>query len=700
MFAGVKPIKAQSTSVELLGTITAKQASEGLGFNLDPNQDWQWAAAAAAGATHARMQCSWSAVEQQTLPPENKPASPQYVQDPNCVLGFQSAQKYGIHPTVVAAYGPPYHNIVTLAVPNGAQVGATAFEVELVAGVSGNSLENIKFPYDYICPVNLDSAGQSTANCSGQLSAKHSYPGTLITKVQILDATHAIVHLASALTKTLPSSSVAFDGCSMAAGNKVLTCAGGGFTPDITHGTRLTLPGVGRWGAAVTTVITGYISPTQVTVNLNAFQAITGQSVRGNTLYGVQEVLYPSAASSDPADASVVAYSNYVNFLAQDMGAHGLTGEVEIWNEPPWSNDPWDFRAGLYDAGTYPGTSEYGSNFGFAANLQNRTFPSGVTAIWNGTSGSSTASLLGSNMRAYSGQSLLQPATTITTESFHPYGNEPEQAMWNPTCLQGTAAGSKYPYNNPFANGMNCYLPGEPSSANLMVAVQLDMAQKLVSPSFGIMHSITETGIAPLQAGLEIPQARFIMRQYLGFQAEGVTPIEFYKLYDGNADQSYSFVRSTDNKGSYTPRPSYTALAGLMADLEPVSNAPIGDYSATTLASVTQYKGAFPLSTMHMVGTRSGARVNSEIFVLWQRTFVPCDVKGNCGVWASQLSPAPASTTVRVPAGMSVTSVVNLTTRAAVSYSVAGRKVTFAVADDPIEVIVDPAGAKAKLSKL
>ncbi len=130
------------------------------------------------------------------------------------------------------------------------------------------------------------------------------------------------------------------------------------------------------------------------------------------------------------------AYADYVSFLAQDLASRGLTGDIEIWNEPPWANDPWDYRAGLYDSGSLPGSTEYGANFGFAANLQNRVFPEGVTATWNGTSGNGGASLLGSGMSLYTGQSFIQPARTITKESLHPYGNEPEQTMWNPDCLK------------------------------------------------------------------------------------------------------------------------------------------------------------------------------------------------------------------------------------------------------------------------
>ncbi len=113
--------------------------------------------------------------------------------------------KYGIQPTVVAAYGAPYHQILTVTVPHGAEIGASTLDVELASGVGGDTLSNLAFPYDYICPITLGSSGRPSNQCSGQFSGKHSYQGTLITGVQLLDATHARLTLASVLTQALPA---------------------------------------------------------------------------------------------------------------------------------------------------------------------------------------------------------------------------------------------------------------------------------------------------------------------------------------------------------------------------------------------------------------------------------------------------------------------------------------------------------------
>ena len=606
----------QTGSVSVIGFVTTSQVSNGLGFNLNPAQDWEWAAAARAGATHARFQCSWTSVEQKTSSLSDKSVNPSYVEDSGCARGFVSSSRYGIHPTVVAAYGPPYHKILTLVIPGGADAGSKALSVQLAPGET--KLSSIIFPYAYICQASPKASDQ----CGPQFSGKHSYEGTLITGIRIIDPTHATLTLASALTAALPADS---------------------------------------------------------------------------TPYIVNEILYPSAASEKPTDASVIAYANYVSFLAKDMASRGVTGDIEMWNEPPWSNDPWDYRAGLYDPGTYPGSSEFGANFGFAANLMNRSFPAGVTATWAGTSGSMSGSLLGPRMQQYSGTNLKQPSRLITSESFHPYGGKyanPEDSMFVSSCVQGTTlATPRTKSASVFSNGMNCYLPGQADTSNFMGAVQLDMIAKLKNPAYGIGHSITETNELPPAAGLLTQQARAVMRQFIGFQADGITPVEFFKLYTGETpDPSFTFVHQVGTTGTYTPTPAYTALSGFMSDIKPISNEPAGTYSAATLPSVVSYQGTYPLAAAHMIGARVNATANSDAFTLWQIS--ACTTTYQC--WYSLPSPKAAPVTIDIPANMKVTSITDLITRGSIGYTASGQKVTFKVADNPIEILVDP---KMSLSK-
>ena len=179
------------------------------------------------------------------------------------------------------------------------------------------------------------------------------------------------------------------------------------------------------------------------------------------------------------------------------------------------------------------------------------------------------------------------------------------------------------------------------------------------------------------------------MRQFLSYEAAGVTPVEFFEIWNGvnGSDPSYSFV---DYDGaSFIPRPGYTALAGLMSDVKSIAQPAITSYSASTLSSVAVYSGTFPLLTMHMVGAREGAKANSDALVLWQLT--SCSQGNSC--WFSINLGAGGPVTVNIPSGMSVTAVRNLTTTADVSYKQNGQQISFNVADDPIEILTDPTSA-------
>jgi hypothetical protein len=171
------------------------------------------------------------------------------------------------------------------------------------------------------------------------------------------------------------------------------------------------------------------------------------------------------------------------------------------------------------------------------------------------------------------------------------------------------------------------------------------------------------------------------MRQFLGFQAAGVTPIDFYRLYDTSSDD-LSFTNPTTE----APLPAYTAIAGLMSDVATIGNAPVTQIAASNLSSVISYSGTYVLDTVHIVGSRSGASANSEIFALWQQSEV-----SNTGNWANLAQPPAASVTIAIPAGSTVSAVTNTDTRQPVAYTTSGQHIIFAVSDDPIEVIVVPA---------
>jgi hypothetical protein len=576
-------------TVQSLGVIPSSQPLAGLGFNLNPENEWEFKLAAAAGATYARFQCGWSEVEIQTAPPQNLDASTPYVLQSDCQSGLALAQKYGMHPTIIAAYGSPFHPILSIVVPAGAPGGSTSIDVQFASGVGGDTIGSLAPLYDTIFASN----GSHT-------SAHHSYAGALITGVNQIDATHATLTLASALTSALPASST--------------------------------------------------------------------------KLYTISEFLHPPAATFSPSDPSVIAYAKYAQFLAQSIAAAGLTGVVELWNEPPWDDDPWDERADFYD--TFPGIIRPGPqrpglpNWGFVAALQDQTPIPGVTFTWAGTNKSGDNSVLDPGMFANTGVLFKQPATVVTSESFHPYANNPEDNIWSESCLEATI--KPYPAAPAYFASCNWI---STSTSNALKAAQETLVQKSRNSSWGIAHSITETGFA-LNGGDVFHQARFIMRQFLGFQADGVTPIEFYRLYDtSSAKLTFTDPNTQD------PLPAYTAIAGLMADIAEIKNAPVA--KPTALSSVVSFNGTFPLDTVHIVGSRPGDTASSEIFALWQQSVVGVNAK-----WGALPQPNATPVTIAVPAGSIVSAVINLDTREAVSYIASGQQITLDVSDDPVEVLL------------
>ncbi len=388
------------------------------------------------------------------------------------------------------------------------------------------------------------------------------------------------------------------------------------------------------------------------------------------TVYTVNEYLYPPPATSSPSDSSVMRYAEYAQFLARSLAHAGLKGEIELWNEPTWLDDRWDERANSYDS--FPGPFDPGPrnaylpNWGFVGALQGRATPAGVSYIWAGTEKSGSNSVLDPQMQLNTGVAFAEPAVSVLSESFHPYGNSPEDALWIAPCWATTTG------NNDF---FNCNLFGL-AGGNFSHAAQEDYFLKMSNPKYGVSHNMTETGFG-LAGGDTAHQARFIMRQFLGYQAAGVTPISFYRLYDKSRDQM-GFLDSSRN-----PLPAYTAISGFMSDLAKVANPPVSSYSNSTFPSIASYSGTFPLDSVHIVGSRAGHKSNSDILALWQRSYTSDGSR-----WAKMPQPGNGSVTVSMAKGWNVIQVMNLVTRSSVSYTTSNQKISFPVSDDPIEVIM------------
>jgi hypothetical protein len=436
----------------------------------------------------------------------------------------------------------------------------------------------------------------------------------------------------------------------------------------------------GRWGY-YGALITG-VDTSSGTITLAS--ATTGTLTLGGTLV-INKLLYPSCATASPTDPSVVAYANYVAYIAGRIPAHGLTGRVEIWNEPPWAHDPWDHRGGFYD--TVPmGITPYSPNFGIAENLVQTTAPTGVHYNWAGPNKTGFASVLTSKMSpSITGTEV---ANSISCEGFHPYGNSPEDGIWDPNILAGVTNAN---------NSYTAILPGANWSGNTVYARYLN----LQNPSLGFKQNITETGCA-VQDGVR--KARFDIRQYLAYLADGLERVTFYCFGQPNAavspftstgNAAYSsgvntitfsplptglvlgdvfssgtgipvgasvtaintstgvvtlsakttlagaahqtitfdqvatlgFVDSNhvDGSGNHLVSQAYTAIQGLVAqDMAVIPVAPVTYNPSTDLPTVPSYSGTYPLTTMSIVGRRSSSDTKNIIYyVAWQRSHVP-----------------------------------------------------------------------------
>jgi hypothetical protein len=429
--------------------------------------------------------------------------------------------------------------------------------------------------------------------------------------------------------------------------------------------TKYSYPGV---------LVTG-VSGSTVTLATAATTALPqGSTVTLNLL------LYPpviiASGSSFTSNPSVQAFGNYASFLAQQVAASGISGVVSIWNEPEWCCDKWDHGVDLYD--TPPANSNISPTLGVELPLYVATMKgmAGVTfdngypevAMW-------PASFFYPANFAFV-QNLSNLQSVFSSESFHIYGNNPEDYIWNQTCVKANATTALL--SNILAGA--CTPIGDWTANSDQAAVA---SQYFPTSAGGVKHIITEAGICRSCTGATETQiSRFDLRLFLSMQALGISPVIFYEV---SGDPDWAWFNS-----SQAPYPVYTAFQGLMADIGAIANPPVTACPACATPSVSSYTGYFPLATVAFVGARSGDSSNSILYYTWQRTYGT--------KWASVASPASVPVSVSIPAGMTVTSVKDPVTGAAVSFNVSGTTLSYQVADDPLEVLLTPTPATQTIS--
>lgn len=433
-------------------------------------------------------------------------------------------------------------------------------------------------------------------------------------------------------------------------------------------------------------LITGISGSTLTMASAATSGFSAGKTVQVNLLF-YPPVLIPAGQSyagylSNP---SLQAYANYAHYLAQQIAGAGLTGEVSLWNEPPWSADPWDQAANLYDFPPANGAIEPGFP-GLAVEVPLMAVTnSPVTGVPYDNGYTETSGWVGSlffpNLIPWQGN-LFAVKTAFATESFHPYGNNPEDALWlGNACLQAN-----------IPNFGNVYTNCTPTGGVVGSSEKTAVAASMVKTMFGgVGHSVTETGLCRCNSPTptETQVARWNMRQFLGFQALGVTPVMFYRMY---GDANWQWFSSPSS-----PLPVYTAFQGLMADIGTIANSPVAPYSPCMMPRVSSYTSTaagYPLMTLTVVGSQSGNKANSLLYYAWQRT------NSTSPNWIATASPATINVSVVVPTGLTVSSVKDMIAGTSVSYTFTSGTLTYPVADNPIEALLVPAssGTQATLT--
>jgi Bacterial Ig-like domain (group 3)/MBG domain (YGX type) len=384
-------------------------------------------------------------------------------------------------------------------------------------------------------------------------------------------------------------------------------------------------------------------------------------------------VLYPpvivAPGTTYTNNSSVQAFGKYASYLAQQIANTGVSGRVSVWNEPPWCCDKWDHGVNLYDVP--PANSDISTNLGVELPLYISTmkaipgaqFDSGYseTELWPG-------SLFYPSTFAYV-QNLSSLQSQFASESFHIYGNNPEDYIWNAACVQANATPALL---SNIVSGA-CTPIGLWTGATMSSAVA---SQSFPDNAGGISHTVTEAGICRSCTGATENQVtRFDLRLFLSMEALGVPQIMFYRM---SGETDWEWVNA-----SQTPYPVYTAFQGLMTDIGSIAQAPVTPCSSScTMPTVSSYSGYYPLATASFVGAQAGGQANSFLYYTWQRTYGT--------KWTATPSPAAVPLAVTIPSGMTVASVKDMVTGAAVSFTFSAGTLTYPVADDPIEVLVTP----------
>ncbi len=502
--------KGQSSQVFALGITTVQTAENGLGFNINPQQPWQLSALSSAGARWWRMQCNWSEVERQTAPPQSRVTSPRYVQSKPCVDTYQAAARYpDLHPSVVAGYGPPYHQILTVQLTSAGKVGDISLNVVLVSNVSGDTLSSITPIRDHI----NDLTTLHTSPSYGVISAQRAYAGDIITSVAPIDATHATLHLGSALSMAIPTT----DTLEIMEDEYIGITDNSPTNPSaVAYGNYANFLAFDMAARSFSGFIELWNEPPWHPDPWDAIQFqydyVVSGDFRSTTAYGLNSVVFESTSNRTP----------YISLSANNKG-----------NDPASSPSYW---SATIPSDAYVGTTLPFPTWGLIANIMTRSWPEGVHATASSGSGSGARTPLAPDFQRVTGLAFTEPSQTVTTEAFHPYCGpycNPEESLTSPACIQAASVATSSPDNDPY-KGATCYVPGTGRKGNLMTYFLENDQQKNINPRYGIAGDITETNDYDSgYAGELVQDGKGNVRHFLGFEGNGINPVMFYEMCSG-----------------------------------------------------------------------------------------------------------------------------------------------------------------------
>lgn len=354
-------------------------------------------------------------------------------------------------------------------------------------------------------------------------------------------------------------------------------------------------------------------------------------------------------------NGAIAHYTDYVQFLAQEISNRGLTGRVEIWNEPPAFVERWQGGEACFDSLLFGGGCNVDAPYGFAQALFQIAPPPGVRWSWGGTHLSGFRSLIGANIGTLPTQSQVEDRMAV--EEIHPYhAFSPEMIAYYPNVMRSISISDPNFYTT-------TSLPGSNVNSNYKYARKLAI-NKIAADGWAPEQSMSEGGYNTTD---RVSQARYYLRTYLCYLSLGYTRWTFYRLANiSGSGFTYEVVDGT----TQVPFAAYTAMKNLLADMDALGT---GIPMVTPLPTVTAYVGAWPLMVVPVVGS------SALLLTLWQRTYA------TAGQFSAVASPTPSVVTVAVPDGLRVTNAINLRTRASVAVGIpAAGLATVTVADDPV----------------